>query len=255
MFFFSHGRYPARQSYVSIPTEAMLEKYIRKAEQMALQKNNDFLTRAGNGRQVRNMRTGEVIFQAGDAADAVFYIIDGRVKLAQTSEQGKEAIFAVQEAGDFFGEGCLNGLRIRVTTATALEPSVLMAIPRDDMTSKMDDDREFFHFVFNYLLHHSAQAEENLVNQLLNDTERRLANLLLRQARFGQNSGPIPVRLSQEDMALMVGTSRPTINIHIKKFVRLGFISRTGTRAHWAYEINASLLQSVLAERAPGDPL
>ena len=202
-----------------------------------------FLAKIGEGRSVLASRKKQMIFSQGDAADAVFYIQTGKVKLTVVSKQGKEAVVAMLEAGAFFGESCLIGQVIRLSTATALEASSILRITKETMLRMLSEEPSFSKFFTTYLLSHSMRIEEDLVDQLFNSSEKRLARALLLLARFGKEGEPqacIP-NISQETLAEMIGTTRSRVSLFMNKFRKLGFIEYNGT-----LNVHSSLLNIVL---------
>jgi len=202
-----------------------------------------FLAKIGEGRSVLASRKKQTIFSQGDAADAVFYIQTGKVKLTVVSKQGKEAVVAMLEAGAFFGESCLIGQVIRLSTATALEASSILRITKETMLRMLSEEPSFSKFFTTYLLSHSMRIEEDLVDQLFNSSEKRLARALLLLARFGKEGEPqacIP-NISQETLAEMIGTTRSRVSFFMNKFRKLGFIEYNGT-----LNVHSSLLNIVL---------
>ena len=202
-----------------------------------------FLAKIGEGRSVLASRKKQTIFSQGDAADAVFYIQTGKVKLTVVSKQGKEAVVAMLEAGAFFGESCLIGQVIRLSTATALEASSILRITKETMLRMLSEEPSFSKFFTTYLLSHSMRIEEDLVDQLFNSSEKRLAGALLLLARFGKEGEPqacIP-NISQETLAEMIGTTRSRVSFFMNKFRKLGFIEYNGT-----LNVHSSLLNIVL---------
>lgn len=202
-----------------------------------------FLAKIGDGRTVLTSRKKQTIFSQGDAADAVFYIQTGKVKLTVVSKQGKEAVVAMLEAGAFFGESCLIGQVVRLATATALEASSILRIAKETMLRMLSEEPSFSKFFTTYLLSHSMRIEEDLVDQLFNSSEKRLARALLLLARFGKEGEPqacIP-NISQETLAEMIGTTRSRVSFFMNKFRKLGFIEYNGT-----LNVHSSLLNIVL---------
>ena len=202
-----------------------------------------FLAKIGDGRTVLTSRKKQTIFSQGDAADAVFYIQTGKVKLTVVSKQGKEAVVAMLEAGAFFGESCLIGQVVRLATATALEASSILRITKETMLRMLSEEPSFSKFFTTYLLSHSMRIEEDLVDQLFNSSEKRLARALLLLARFGKEGEPqacIP-NISQETLAEMIGTTRSRVSFFMNKFRKLGFIEYNGT-----LNVHSSLLNIVL---------
>jgi CRP-like cAMP-binding protein len=202
-----------------------------------------FLSKPGEGTIVLASRKKQTVFSQGDAADAVFYIQTGKVKLTVVSKQGKEAVIAMLEAGSFFGESCLIGQVIRLSTATALEASSILRIAKETMLRMLSEEPSFSKFFTTYLLSHSMRIEEDLVDQLFNSSEKRLARALLLLARFGKEGEPqacIP-NISQETLAEMIGTTRSRVSFFMNKFRKLGFIEYNGT-----LNVHSSLLNIVL---------
>jgi CRP/FNR family transcriptional regulator, cyclic AMP receptor protein len=202
-----------------------------------------FLTRSGPGKKVLHCPLKQNIFQQGDKADAVFYVQEGKIKLTVVSAQGKEAVVTILQAGQFFGEQCLTGQTLRTTTATVIEPAIVLRITQETMIKVLRQDPGFNAFFLKYLLSHSMRVEEDLVDQLFNSSEKRLARILLLLANFGKKGKPqetIP-HVSQEMLADMIGTTRPRVNFFMNKFRKLGFIDYDGT-----LRVNSSLLNVVL---------
>jgi CRP-like cAMP-binding protein len=202
-----------------------------------------FLAKIGDGKTILASRRKQRIFSQGDQADAVFYIQAGKVKLTVVSKQGREAVIAMLGAGSFFGESCLIGQAVRLSTATALEESSILRIPKQTMLQVLSDEPSFSKFFTSYLLTHSMRVEEDLVDQLFNSSEKRLARALLLLARFGKEGQPessIP-NISQETLAEMIGTTRSRVSFFMNKFRKLGFISYNGTLS-----VHSSLLNIVL---------
>ena len=202
-----------------------------------------FLAKVGDGKSVLTFHKNEIVFSQGDAADTVFYIQKGRVKVVVLSEQGKEAVVGIFEPGQFFGEGCLNGQPLRISTTTALEDCVITAIAKTVMLAALHDEPKFSELFKSYLLTRNSRIEEDLVDQLFNSSEKRLARLLLLLANFGKEGSlqPIKVQVSQETLAEMIGTTRSRVSFFMNKFRKLGFISYNGK-----IEVHNSLLNAVL---------
>src|ERR1700681_3620158 len=205
-----------------------------------------FLAKVGAGKQVLEFHKNQHVFEQGDVADAVFYIQKGRVKLSVLSEQGKEAVVAILEPGQFFGEGCLNGQRLRIATTTAMEQCVITAITRDAMIALLHDEPNFSELFMAYLLTRNSRIEEDLIDQLFNSSEKRLARLLLLLANFGKDGRPEPIvgTFSQETLAEMIGTTRSRVSFFMNKFRKLGYIEYNGK-----LEIHNSLLNVVLYDK------
>jgi len=205
-----------------------------------------FLSVANGGRTVSTYAINQSIFQQGDLADSVFYIQAGRVKLSVTSEVGKEAIVAILKADDFFGEACAEGETLRLSTATALTKCTVTRITRAEIARLIHDEPAFAEFFISHLLVRNSHIQADLVDQLFNSSERRLARALLILANFGEEGEPEPLlaKISQETLAEMVGTTRARINFFMNKFRRLGLINYNGR-----IEVHRSLLNMVLHEQ------
>jgi CRP/FNR family transcriptional regulator, cyclic AMP receptor protein len=205
-----------------------------------------FLDKGGNGNNILKARKKEVLFSQGDAADAVFYIQEGRVKLTVVSAKGKEAVVAILERADFFGEGCLAGQPVRMAAATALDPSTrIVRIEKTAMIRLLHDEPAFSELFMAYLLSRNIRIEEDLVDQLFNGSEKRLARVLLLLSHFGTEGKPEPViaKISQEMLAEMVGTTRSRVSFFMNKFRKLGFIEYNGNRG---MHVHRSLLNFIL---------
>jgi CRP-like cAMP-binding protein len=200
----------------------------------------------GTGKTILELHKNQTVFQQGDAADTVFYIQKGRVKLTVLSEQGKEAVVAILEAGQFFGEGCMNGHKIRISTTTAMEDCTITSITKAAMIVAIHDEPRFSELFMAYLLSRNSRIEEDLIDQLFNSSERRLARLLLLLANFGKEGNPQPIspNISQETLANMIGTTRSRVSRFMNKFRKLGLISYNGH-----IEVHNSLLSAVLHEK------
>jgi CRP-like cAMP-binding protein len=207
-----------------------------------------FLSHADGGRTKVKYRKNEIIFRQGDPADAAFYIIDGKCKVTVVSEKGKEAVVALHEKGDFFGEGCLTGQPRRLATVTAITVSEIMRLDKATMVRALHDEPKFSELFISHLLARNVRVEADLVDQLFNSSEKRLARLLLLMANFGKEGRPEPViaKVSQETLAEMIGTTRSRVSFFMNKFRKLGFIDYNG-----GLEVHSSLLNMVLHE-TPG---
>ena len=203
-----------------------------------------FLATAKPGCTIVDCAEGDVIFSQGDPADAVFYVRKGSVKTVVACERGKEAILGILGEGEFFGEGCLIAEPARLTTAIALADSTLMRISKAEMVRVLHAQPTFAELFMTHLLTREHQMLEDLTNQLFNSSERRLARTLLVLANFGKDHKPeeIPIKVSQETLAEMVGTTRPLINFFMNKFRQLGFIDYDGD----GIEVHRSLLNMLL---------
>jgi len=210
-----------------------------------------FLSHADGGRTIANYRKNEAIFRQGDSADAVFYIMDGACKVTVVSEKGKEAVVALHEKGDFFGEGCLTGQPRRIATVTATTESEIMRLDKATMVRALHDQPKFSELFMSHLLARNVRVEADLVDQLFNSSEKRLARLLLLMANFGKEGRPEPViaKVSQETLAEMIGTTRSRVSFFMNKFRKLGFIDYNG--GNGGLEVHSSLLNMVLHE-TPG---
>jgi CRP/FNR family transcriptional regulator, cyclic AMP receptor protein len=202
-----------------------------------------FLTKAGTGRSISSYRKNQVIFAQGAPADAVFYLERGQVKLTVVSKGGKAAIVAILGPGDFFGEGCLAGQPVRMATASAMSDAAVVRVERQAMLRLLHERSVFSERFMAHLLARNVRFEEDLVDQLFNSSEKRLARVLLLLARFGKEGATEPVvpRVSQEVLAEMVGTTRPRISGFMNKFRRLGFIEYNG-----GLRVHSSLLNVLL---------
>jgi len=202
-----------------------------------------FLTKVGQGKTSLISPKKHTIFSQGDAAEAVFYIQAGKVKLTVVSQQGKEAVVAILEQGAFFGESCLAGQGIRTATAMAVEDSSIVRIDKDAMIRVLHEEPTFAELFMAYLLAHTIRIEEDLVDQLFNSSEKRLARVLLLLAHFGKEGKPETViaKISQETLAEMIGTTRSRVSFFMNKFRKLGFIDYNGE-----LHVHSSLLNVVL---------
>jgi len=205
-----------------------------------------FLGKVGTGKTILEFQKNQNVFEQGDIADTVFYIQKGKVKLTVLSEQGKEAVVAILEPGQFFGEGCMNGHARRIATTTAMEDCLITAITKTAMIAALHDEPKFSELFMAYLLTRNSRIEADLIDQLFNSSERRLARLLLLLANFGKegSSQPISPNVSQETLAEMIGTTRSRVSYFMNKFRKLGLISYNGN-----IEVNNSLLSAVLHEK------
>jgi CRP-like cAMP-binding protein len=202
-----------------------------------------FLTKVGQGKTNLISPKKHTIFSQGDAAGAVFYLQAGKVKLTVVSKQGKEAVVAILERGAFFGESCLAGQMIRTATASAVEDSTIVRIDKEAMIRVLHEEPTFAELFMAYLLAHTIRIEEDLVDQLFNSSEKRLARVLLLLAHFGKEGKPETViaKISQETLAEMIGTTRSRVSFFMNKFRKLGFIDYNGT-----LRVHSSLLNIVL---------
>jgi CRP/FNR family cyclic AMP-dependent transcriptional regulator len=202
-----------------------------------------FLAKVGHGKTTLQASKEQLIFSQGDAADAVFYVQAGRVKLTVLSQQGKEAVVGILEQGSFFGEGCLVGQLTCMATATALDASMIVRIDKAAMIRVLHDESSFSELFMAYLLSRNVRIQADLVDHLFNSAEKRLARILLLLAHYGKEGQPEPViqKISQDTLADMVGTTRSRVSFFLNKFRKLGFIRYNGRM-----EVHSSLLNIVL---------
>ena len=205
-----------------------------------------FLAKVGEGKTIATYRKDEIVFSQGEIADAVFYIQKGKIKLSVVSEQGKEAVVAILAPGQFFGEGCLNGHPLRIATTTAIEDCVITRLDKAVMVTTIHNEPDFSELFMAYLLDRNSRIEEDLIDQLFNSSEKRLARLLLLLANFGKEGRPLPIagKISQETLAEMIGTTRSRVSFFMNKFRKLGFIEYNGE-----IEVHNSLLNVILYDR------
>jgi CRP-like cAMP-binding protein len=205
-----------------------------------------FLAVVGSGKTILEFEKNQTIFSQGDAADAVFYVQDGKVKISVVSPKGKEAVVAVLGRADFFGEGCLlAGQPVRTATATSREASAIVRIEKSAMIRVLHEEPAFSELFLSYLLSRNIRVEADLVDQLFNSSEKRLARVLLLLAHVGKEGKAeiILPKISQETLAEMIGTTRSRVSFFMKKFEKLGFIDYNG-----GLEIHSSLLNIVLLD-------
>jgi CRP/FNR family cyclic AMP-dependent transcriptional regulator len=202
-----------------------------------------FLETVAKGRSLSSYRKGDIAFEQGDLADAVFYIKGGKFKLTVLSQQGKEAVVAILGKDSFFGEGCLVGQSKRLTTATAMSDAVTMEVKKTEISRVLHEEPTFAEMFISHILERNARVEEDLVDLLFNSSEKRLARVLLLLANFGKSGRPEPIigKISQEILAEMVGTTRSRVSFFMNKFRKMGFIDYNGT-----IEVHSSLLSVVL---------
>jgi CRP/FNR family cyclic AMP-dependent transcriptional regulator len=202
-----------------------------------------FLDSAGVARKVARYRRLQKIYSQGDPASTVLYIQEGGVKLSVVNEVGKEAVVAILGPSDFFGEGCLAGQHIRMGTATAITPSAVLVIEKNEMMRVLHAERALSDRFISYVLSRNIRIEEDLIDQLFNSSEKRLARTLLLLARYGKETQALKIlpNVSQEMLAEMIGTTRPRVNFFMNKFKKLGFIQYNG-----GLQVNSSLLSVVL---------
>ena len=205
-----------------------------------------FLAKVGTGKTISVYRKDQIIFSQGEVADTIFYIQKGGVKVVVLSDQGKEAVVGILEPGQFFGEGCMNGHSLRIATSTATEESLITSISKSAMIAVLHDEPKFSELFVAYLLTRNSRVEDDLIDQLFNSSEKRLARLLLLLAKFGKEGSPTPIspNISQETLAEMIGTTRSRVSFFMNKFRKLGLISYNGK-----IEVHDSLLDAVLREK------
>jgi CRP/FNR family transcriptional regulator, cyclic AMP receptor protein len=205
-----------------------------------------FFETAANGRSITKHRKNEVIFSQGDAADAVYYIKKGKIKVTVVSSQGKEAVVAILGVDEFVGEGCLAGQPKRLSTASAMSECVTMRVGKTEIQRLIRVEPVFSQMFMSHILARNARVEEDLLDQLFNSTEKRLARLLLLLANFGKEGRPEPLiaKISQETLAEMIGTTRSRVSHFMNKFREAGFIDYNGH-----LEVHSSLLSVVLADQ------
>jgi CRP/FNR family transcriptional regulator, cyclic AMP receptor protein len=206
-----------------------------------------FLTKVNGGRTISDYRRDQIVYAQGTPADSVFYIQSGKVKKTVLSEQGKEAVVAVLGSGDFFGEGCLTGETLRLAAVTALTESVIVRMTKESIIRVIHEEPSFAELFISHLLARNVRVEEDLVDQLFNSSEKRLARTLLLLANFGKEKSepePILANISQETLAEMIGTTRSRVSAFMNKFRKLGLIDYNGH-----IEVHRSLLNVVLHEK------
>jgi CRP/FNR family cyclic AMP-dependent transcriptional regulator len=208
-----------------------------------------YLDSAGVRRRIAKYRKGQVIFNQGDECHTVMYLQEGVIKIAVTSAAGKEAVIALLQPGDFFGEGCIAGQPLRVATATAMEPASVLEIDKPEMIRVVRDEPKFSDRFVAHMLKRNVRVEEDLVDQLFNSSEKRLARALLLIARYGneEKSDKIVAHVSQATLAEMIGTTRSRVSFFMNKFRKLGFIKYNGgLQNNGGLHINDSLLRVIL---------
>ena len=205
-----------------------------------------FLAKVGEGRSIDRYRKGQIVFSQGDPADAVFFIQKGKAKVTVVSEQGKEAVVAIFGPNEFFGEGCLAGQVQRIATVTAMTESVIMRLEKAAVVDVIHRQPAFSEMFIAHLLGRTIRVEADLVDQLFNSSEKRLARLLLLLANFGKEGKPEPIiaKISQETLAEMIGTTRSRVSFFMNKFRKLGLINYNG-----GIQVHSSLLNVVLHEQ------
>jgi CRP/FNR family transcriptional regulator, cyclic AMP receptor protein len=203
-----------------------------------------FLANAGLGRRIVQLEAKQAFFSQGDPADSIFYLQEGRAKIAVVSKAGKEATIAILSAGDFVGEGALTAVPgLRLSTATAITVCTALKISRDEMIRVMHEEHDFSDLFLRFLLDRSMRVQADLVDQLFNSSEKRLARILLLMAEFGKQGSPLATipKISQETLAEMIGTTRSRVSFFMNRFRKLGFIEYDGR-----IRVHKSLLNVVL---------
>jgi CRP/FNR family transcriptional regulator, cyclic AMP receptor protein len=205
-----------------------------------------FLAQAGKGRSIVKCRENQVMFSQGDAADAVFYVHKGKLKVSVVSDRGKEAVAAILGPDEFFGEACIAGQNLRLATVSTMTDSTVVRIEKDAMVRLLNEHEEFSKMFTTHVLQRTMRVEADLIDQLFNSSERRLARLLLLLANYGSEGKlePILAKISQETLAEMIGTTRSRVSFFMNKFRKLGFIKYNGH-----IEVHKSLLNLVLHEQ------
>ena len=217
----------------------------RKSTQKRAFDAQTFLDSAGVARRVVEYRSPQKIYSQGDPATSVMYVQEGGVKLSVVNEVGKEAVLAILEPGDFFGEGCMAGQSVRMGTASAITPTTLLAIEKNEIIRVLHAEHAFSDRFVSYMLSRNIRIEQDLIDHLFNSSEKRLARTLLLLARYGKQTQPqiVIAKISQETLAEMVGTTRSRVNFFMNKFRKLGFIRYNG-----GLHVDSSLLSVVLHE-------
>jgi len=202
-----------------------------------------FLTKIGTGKSTAEYTDKQTVFSQGDPANAVYYIESGKVKLTVVSKVGKEAVIAIVSPANFFGEGCLAGQRIRMCSAEAMQRATIVRVDKTTMVRTLHEQPKFSELFIAYLLSRNIRIEEDLVDQLFNSSEKRLARVLLLLANFGKEGKPEPLvaQISQETLAEMIGTTRARVSFFMNKFRKMGFIEYNG-----GLHVHSSLLNIVL---------
>jgi CRP/FNR family cyclic AMP-dependent transcriptional regulator len=207
---------------------------------------HDFLAKVGVGKTILKFQRNQTVFTQGETADTVYYVQQGKIKVTVISKHEKEAVVGIMGPGQFFGEGCMNGHALRISTTTAMEECVITSITKQAMKAALHDQPAFSEVFVAYLLTRNSRIEEDLIDQLFNSSERRLARILLLLSHFGKEgaSQPITPNISQETLAGMIGTTRSRVSEFMNKFRKLGLISYN---EH--IEVNSALLDAVLRDK------
>src|SRR6202045_2442763 len=209
-----------------------------------------FLAEVGDGRSIERYRKDQIVFSQGDPADAVFYIQSGQVKVTVVSEQRKEAVVAMLGTNDFFGEGCLAGQAQRIATVATMTDSVIVRLEKAAIVRVIQQEPAFSGMFIGDLLARAIRVEADLVDQLFNSSEKRLARMLLLLANFGKEAKPEPIiaKISQETLAELIGTTRSRVSFFMNKFRKLGFIAYNGSIEN-GIEVHSALLNVVLHDQ------
>jgi CRP/FNR family cyclic AMP-dependent transcriptional regulator len=239
------ARIPASGGAVRTIASPVISKPKRKSKQNNVFDAQAFLDSAGVARKVVQYQKGEKIFSQGELAVSVMYLQKGGIKLAVVNQVGKEAVVAILGGGDFFGEGCLAGQHVRMATATAITPSSVLVIEKNEMVRVLHAEHALSDRFMAYMLSRNIRIEEDLIDQLFNSSEKRLARALLLLARYGKDSQPEKMlpKVSQEMLAEMIGTTRSRVNFFMNRFKKMGFIRQNG-----GLHVHSSLLSVVLHE-------
>ena len=234
-----------------MPTERLRTMAIKKKKDIVFDPK-DFLSRIGAGRTSTNYRANAAVFVQGDPATAIFYLQNGKAKITVTSKGGKEAVLAILGPGDFFGESCLNGHPRRMASVTTMTECSIVRLEKAAMIRVLHDEPKFADMFIAHLLQRNGRIEEDLVDQLFNSSEKRLARTLLLLANFGKDGKQEPViaKISQETLAEMIGTTRSRVSFFMNKFRRLGFVDYNGDM-HGDLHVHSSLLNMVLRDGMP----
>ncbi len=222
----------------------MSQKLQQREKARPLFNSKGLLDKVWSGRATVTYAKDQVVFSQGDPADSIFHLQQGKLKLTVVSNQGKEAVIALLAEGDFFGEGCLAGQSKRMSTATAMTDCVTVRLAKPEMVQVLHDEPVFSEQFLHYLLSRNIRIEEDLVDQLFNSSEKRLARVLLLLANFGKpgKAEPVMTKMSQEMLAEIIGTTRARVNFFMNKFRKLGFIDYDGG----GLRVHSSLLHVVL---------
>jgi CRP-like cAMP-binding protein len=206
----------------------------------------EFLSKVNGGRSISDYQNGQIVYTQGEPAGSVFYIRSGKVKKTVVSEQGKEAVVALLGTGDFFGEGCMTGQALRLATVSTITECVIVRISKADINRVIHEEPAFAELFIAHLLARNSRVEEDLVDQLFNSSEKRLARTLLLLANFGKEGRPEPItaKISQETLAEMIGTTRSRVSFFMNRFRQLGLIDYNGQ-----IEVHSSLLNVVLHDQ------